>query len=674
VDEGQAAVASNTTDTVNSNNGVTVSITMTLSGSGLSAFESILCTASMLSEGGQIYDVFLDLVNSTGYGHLMSDLTLACVRRRLSLQDGRHLQESSISIAMSAFMENSDDADDFATYWDEAAESVADQVASDLATDFSVTADVSFSEVTVTVGDTTLTVDEGQAAVASNTTDTVNSNNGVTVSITMTLSGSGLSAFESILCDTMISEGGDIYGMFFDVLNSTGYGHLVSDWSVACVRRRLSLQDGRHLQESSVALAMSVFFEDSDDAHNFAPYLDAAAESIAPEVVSIFATYGITADVSFSDATVTVGDTTLTVDEGQAAVASNTTDTVNSNNGVTASITMTLSGSGLSAFESSICGVWISEGGDIYDMFFDLVNSTGYGHLVSDWSVACVRRRLSLQDGRHLQESSVALAMSVFFEDSDDAHNFAPYLDEAAETIAPEVTSMFATFGIAAEVSFSNATVTVGDTTLTVDEDQAAVASNTTDTVNSNSGATVSITMTLSGSGLSAVESFICTDAMLSEGGQVYDVFLDLVNSTGYGHLMSDLTLACVRRRLSLQDGRHLQESSISIAMSAFMENSDDADDFATYWDEAAESVATQVASDLATNFGITADVSFTEVIVTVGDTSLTVDEGEAADTTATSATGDEEVTTTENQGDTSNVATRLFGLWVVLVTFVLLR
>merc|ERR1719434_39023 len=106
---------------------------MTLTGSSLSGFESIICIDDMLSEGGHIYEVFLDLVNSTGYGHLMSDLTLACVRRRLSLQDGRHLQESSISIAMSAFMENSDDADDFATYWDEAAESVADQVASDLA-------------------------------------------------------------------------------------------------------------------------------------------------------------------------------------------------------------------------------------------------------------------------------------------------------------------------------------------------------------------------------------------------------------------------------------------------------------------------------------------------------------------------------------------------------------
>merc|ERR1719323_1373536 len=335
---------------------------------------------------------------------------------------------------------------------------------------------------------------------------------------------------------------------------------------------------------------------------------------------------------------------------------------------------MMLSGSGLSALESIICDVWISEGEDNYDMFFDLVNSTGYGHLVSDWSVACVRRRLSLQDGRHLQESSVALAMSVFFEDSDDAHNFAPYLDEAAETIAPEVMSMFDTWGIAAEVSFSNATVTVGDTTLTVDEDQAAVASNTTDTVNSNSGATVSITMTMSGSGLSVLESFICTASMLSEGGQIYDVFLDLVNSTGYGHLVSDLTLACVRRRLSLQDGRHLQESSISIAMSAFMENSDDADDFATYWDEAAESVADQVASDLATDFSVTADVSFSEVTVTVVDTSSTVDGGEAADTTATTDTGNEEVTTTANQGDTSNVATRLLGLRVVLVTFVLLR
>merc|ERR1712136_582853 len=218
-----------------------------------------------------------------------------------------------------------------------------------------------------------------------------------------------------------------------------------------------------------------------------------------------------------------------------------------------------------------------------------------------------------------------------FFEDSDDAHNFAPYLDAAAESIAPEVVSIFATYGITADVSFSDATVTVGDTTLTVDEGQAAVASNTTDTVNSNNGVTVSITMTLSGSALSVLESFICTASMLSEGGQIYDVFLDLVNSTGYGHLMSDLTLACVRRRLSLQDGRHLQESSISIAMSAFMENSDDADDFATYWDEAAESAADQVASDLATDFSVTADVSFSDVTVTVGDTTLTVDEGQAA-------------------------------------------
>merc|ERR1719429_480798 len=126
---------------------------MTMSGSSLSSYESLICIDVMLSEGGQIHDVFLHLVNSTGYGHLMSDLTLACVRRRLSLRDGRQLQETSISIAMSAFMENSDDADDFATYWDEADESVADQVASDLATDFSVTLDVSFSDATVTVGD-----------------------------------------------------------------------------------------------------------------------------------------------------------------------------------------------------------------------------------------------------------------------------------------------------------------------------------------------------------------------------------------------------------------------------------------------------------------------------------------------------------------------------------------
>ena len=562
--------------------------------------------------------------------------------------------------------------------WDEAAESAADQVASDLATDFSVTADVSFSDVTVTVGDTTLTVDEGQAAVASNTTDTVNSNNGVTVSITMTLSGSALSGLESLICSaSMLSEGGQIYDVFLDLVNSTGYGHLMSDLTLACVRRRLSLQDGRHLQESSISIAMSAFMENSDDADDFATYWDEAAESAADQVASDLATdFFVTADVSFSDVTVTVGDTTLTVDEGQAAVASNTTDTVNSNNGVTVSITMTLSGSALSGLESLICTAsMLSEGGQIYDVFLDLVNSTGYGHLMSDLTLACVRRRLSLQDGRHLQESSISIAMSAFMENSDDADDFATYWDEAAESAADQVASDLATdFFVTADVSFSDVTVTVGDTTLTVDEGQAAVASNTTDTVNSNNGVTVSITMTLSGSALSGLESLICTASMLSEGGQIYDVFLDLVNSTGYGHLMSDLTLACVRRRLSLQDGRHLQESSISIAMSAFMENSDDADDFATYWDEAAESVADQVASDLATDFSVTADVSFSDVTVTVGDTSSTVDEGEAADTTATTDTGNEEVTTTANQGDTSNVATRLLGLRVVLVTFVLLR
>jgi len=354
------------------------------------------------------------------------------------------------------------------------------------------------------------------------------------------------------------------------------------------------------------------------------------------------------------------------------------------------SITMTLSGSNLAGYESVICmAAMLSEGGQIYGVFLVLVNSTGYGHLMSDLTLACVRRRLSLQDGRHLQDSSVAIAMSAFMEDSDDADNFVTYWDGAAESLADAVASdVSSNFGITADVSFSNVTVTVVDTLSTEDEGQAAdttattvagegqvVASNTTETVNSDSGVTVSITMTLSGSNLAGYESVICMAAMLSEGGQIYGVFLVLVNSTGYGHLMSDLTLACVRRRLSLQDGRHLQDSSVAIAMSAFMEDSDDADNFVTYWDGAAESLADAVASDVSSNFGITADVSFSNVTVTVVDTLSTEDEGQAAVTTATTVAGDEEeVTTTTLNGETSNVATRLFGLRVVLVTFVLLR